>query len=1077
MALYIESQNAGIIFRKVSPEYLSFESFELSLPCETIVGTTGKVVMQFPANPRLPVSSTPETIKSLANILAFLDATQISDAMPSTRKASSQHVEVRDTASPRYITEALAGILRGAGPDYNVLNPTIYIQKRLDDHVLWDSAYQPWRRSSLLLLSRVALQTTLKEANLEGNEGYKSFQAFAMGLALNEACLLDQPNIPSDLLHEMNKKLAKRLWKMRDDADRNQHGPIRSAGEAVINTAKTLHKRWEHLRQHFSKKLKWSAPDDQAIKSAITLSLPNSNQFLRTLVQRTQVLLESSDVGKFNHIDDRLASECHYRMTTSGSSTLPLEVSGEEQDMRLHDIETWIALNLTSWTSSSARSESDCRRLSDLITSYVASSASAYKEKPELLSHMYLCMLELWIALDTITLKFYPLLAEYSPEIPVDYLDSLLLPHWSQMQRLNAVEKHLQQRHCTAAKHENASIFADPNRSSSFANRYFTTSKVHQDLLSKVQKWDEKKKAEKSSELGRLNEKYHGLKAKAEALDCNDTEVWDKKKVHRIEKHIRKRCHKCKLNHQASKLSITLLEDTLPVETYRAQPIVFELNCPEGFGVWRDSTYNLFNRSQKKPPQSESFWSLSKYPGLENFFTAKGFRISLASSAKPLDVSHYGNTRSLPEIESNIFHSHAGRYQLLDTTSQTAARITLGGGSLHADCTLKLEGSFQSLQAFIEDTKHTPNQVIASQSTSPQDVSLGQYIAFGHVRAGNRIQWWNVMRVLRSQSLPLSHGDVYTLFVQTIWQAGPEKECGISREAHADLLDPKFRLDTIKELNESIVMLGNNWREPFSLATVVTIATRVYSLTPSKERESIRKVLENARTVALKWIQLAKEELGSLSIDAAAHCRSIISQLAAIFRSSFDIESDPNEISPLLTSLDNLVSFLYATILIASSGVQETSLLLAVQLLFRRDRRLGYRVEEILKSAILQNPEILHAAIGRHWPDYSRGTQWRALRKPADRWLASTTPDKKSPLLHFNILTGTLLIDGALSGTLPSPYLSHPSFKKLFGESVSTVHFLSSREALMTKLYAIGKLTCSSLHNAWDEIPGILQWA
>jgi hypothetical protein len=70
-----------------------------------------KIQVQFPANPRLLVSATLDVLSSLANLLSYFSANEIDDALPKTKKGKDTHHETRNVASPRYISEAIAGIL------------------------------------------------------------------------------------------------------------------------------------------------------------------------------------------------------------------------------------------------------------------------------------------------------------------------------------------------------------------------------------------------------------------------------------------------------------------------------------------------------------------------------------------------------------------------------------------------------------------------------------------------------------------------------------------------------------------------------------------------------------------------------------------------------------------------------------------------------------------------------------------------------------------------------------------------------------------------------------------------------
>jgi hypothetical protein len=139
-------------------------------------------------------------LRELASFLIQMDI-DVLDATATSIKAGSTVREVRESSHPRYISELLVGILRGFGQQTSVDR----ITKRLGDEVLWKDAYKPWRRSPLWLVIRVALQTSL-DHNI-----YKAFILFFHAHIL-QICI--QKGFPSEILHLMRVKMARRLSKL-----------------------------------------------------------------------------------------------------------------------------------------------------------------------------------------------------------------------------------------------------------------------------------------------------------------------------------------------------------------------------------------------------------------------------------------------------------------------------------------------------------------------------------------------------------------------------------------------------------------------------------------------------------------------------------------------------------------------------------------------------------------------------------------------------------------------------------------------------------------------------------------------
>ena len=80
-----------------------------------------------------------------------------------------------------------------------------------------------------------------------------------------------------------------------------------------------------------------------------------------------------------------------------------------------------------------------CGDLAQLIYRYHTTAVRYYSDNPEAMSIMVLVLLELWTAVDDIAISICPLLKEYSPGIPHEPLQNLLLPFNDQMERLQWV--------------------------------------------------------------------------------------------------------------------------------------------------------------------------------------------------------------------------------------------------------------------------------------------------------------------------------------------------------------------------------------------------------------------------------------------------------------------------------------------------------------------------------------------------------------------------------------------------------------------------------------------------------------
>jgi len=1040
----IEEQNAGIIFRKPATDILTFEAFEVSLPSDVVVQTTGKIAMRFPTNPRLPFPADDTILSTLAKVISHLSVTRMEEAAPLSKKGGEYHHEVRNTASPRFITEAIAGIIRATPPSRTILVDTTYVEKRLDDHVLWKSAFMPWRRSPMWLLIRVAMQTTLKQWEAGIAQDYKAFQAFLMASLLYRATSGDPNIFTCDLLKSMMLKVVKRLSKIGDLVRDFTFPTLKTAADAVLHTSGTLEQRWEEVRKRHERTVQWKPPSQKALRSKTLLdfSFPHSQDFLLELIERhrspTQRTIDFNQ-GSFEATLRRELST----VPMLDSSHIPT-ISGDNIESSLITFELWVETYLEQWEKSPLRTDVDCLVLSSRIEAYRKKAVTHYEGAPERVSLMHLCILELWTALDKICTKWCPLLLEYSPEIAQNITDPLILPYFGQMGRLERVQAYLDHRHKLAQGNGGRSVFRQVNAQTSFHNQFFKlpTAAPLLALESKIREDGRRQKAATMSQLREYNEKYGTLMQQAQAQSCLCVEA--DSPGGRILQHKKNKCPKCQLQKAAKALRITPFEEFLPENILAARPIVFELRCPMPFAVWRDATTMVILSilGPQLEPQPESY-PLHNYTPLKNYFVDSydGCRIRFASSTKSLKQSHYGNPCSLPATENDVLFKHKGTFNIFDASAAEPTDTT-SGRTLRSSCAFPVGGLYAPLQAFVDDTRHAPNAVIAAVSKAPLGLSLTEFTAFGQLRAGNRIQWRNIMRAIKSQTLSFSDPAIFSLIAQSIWQAGPTGDVPSAndpyREAHLDLLDESFGSQVAEELLRTTKFLGDNWKQVNFLAIVVILALRVHAFTPhSSVRSHIQRLLCTVRDLCMRWLKLlSNPQLLVIEQDQQQledHRAQALANAAVVLKASFDVER--NGYSEVFLSSKDAVMYIYATILI--SAVHTRTFTSGLQLLACRNRRISLKIEEYLIRACLQDPSILKKVVGLAWPQQVTGNRWTAVSSCENHWWRSSRSDSsRSQTFHINIIDGSFLINGKAFDRLPPEYGNNPIYIALFKDHV-----------------------------------------
>jgi hypothetical protein len=106
-----------------------------------------------------------------------------------------------------------------------------------------------------------------------------------------------------------------------------------------------------------------------------------------------------------------------------------------------------------------------------------------------------------------------------------------------------------------------------------------------------------------------------------------------------------------------------------------------------------------------------------------------------------------------------------------------------------------------------------------------------------------------------------------------------------------------------------------------------------------------------------------------------------------------------------------------------------------------RQRRLLHDLEPIFlqssdRTANSDQGRLLHAgaydhALSQQWPSFRRSSSWHALPRPNSRWISCVTEGKQE--VHYNLLTGQLLIDSKQLGRLPREIMEHSTYASVLG--------------------------------------------
>ncbi|KAF7944218.1 hypothetical protein EAE96_010620 [Botrytis aclada] len=1033
-AFHVEAQNAGIIIRRLPAEY-SFEMFELSPRNKDVMATAGRLRRYFPG-PAVAINqdciNEDSFQTALSQCIEELSRETPNIVRAKTSKAKVSDIEIRDSVDPSLITSMLAESLHAVGRRIDVHR----IQKRTRDVVQWRDCLCPWRRSPLWLFLRVCLQTGLMKRNCNdpSHYQYKSFMIFFMCQILERA--LEAP-MSREILFMMSMKVQRRLIKLENYIDCWLQRQILDV----------LSKVSSYLQNNVPTLSNPIYPDIAALNLAedTVLSMNYLRPYLDRLATRNQLKLRHA-----------LAEpRCQYRIIQSNTQLPSLSLQALNLHTRdsvlldLADIEMWVRDHLARWLCRHQTYEQSCIALAKLISTYQKVSDEAYPGVTEDQSVRILTLLDLWVALDKCTTLQEPLVKDYKCGFTSDLFAPLLLPTMPEMLRLASIEEYITNRNA-ASSAMMPCLFSTTNTPNSFPVRYFDQSCQHQRLLERIKSDARYERNEKMLELEEKHRQYNFWKESDRSTKCRRETVIRGRGHKRREVDVHASyCPKCIAKNEAEYVKVDVFEFPLPENDLEAKSIVFELDVPEFFSVWRDSTYSLLVDTFSSTPrvsQNIKYYNF-RDTALERYVQKPLGRIRLGSRDKPFVISHYKSKLISQAAVEYILKPTGLNYMVVDNVESDQIAVAndfCANLGIRRLCTMRFAPAFMKLEAFLEDTKSTTNETLANQANCPATLTLHEFYQFASLRCGHYLQWLNILRECEARLLDLNSNEVFQILTQSAWQVGPAACKLVCRDSHQDLEDETFGITLLLALDAIVSSVESNWQNVRAVRVVIILTTRLLSVSSKqKVHESCLRLLLRIQVITIAWTRNVvrmlhdcqeEDELESLKVRAL--------ELALACHGSFDVEI--NNLKIMLGSIETQTIFMESLITVHDRRpASTTDLASMIQFGLRRFDRLNHSAESILRGIITSgNANGIDMTIETLWSAYKPGAPWKALDVPNERWLRTKTATingQESLFVELNILDGQLLINGSPLARLSRDYESHATYIRIFGQKMLDV--------------------------------------
>ncbi|KAF3942471.1 hypothetical protein ABW19_dt0201642 [Dactylella cylindrospora] len=662
----------------------------------------------------------PRFVKQLSEFLAAMDAS------PQETAEDKSGISVNDISStnPMFITHLLTGIIRGISGRKH--HRETQICKRVADAVMGSDG-SVWRRSPLWLVVRVGLQTTLKLQ--PGNiSWYKVFLGYFMTKVTLKA--LREGLISQDYLYIMGAKISRRMRKLT--------GPLppffkSTVASALEDLSRSLKNRWDTFCQLYSKEISWN-PEDLDVPGDRRLKLSSSALHIaavkagRTNLTEAELSQGSFEPGSFLRLLDPVSLGFDLK-----------KVPKKDLTVLLMDIETWVDFHLGQYIDDNLEEKAAVIRLGKLFDKYFRIAIDEYQGNPENLSIAFLTGYDIWMGIDKITISCTPLLGEYQPEIKHNDLDNLILPTHRQMQRLEKVQTYIMNR-IGNAKVTKRLLFKDRFGEDSFQCRYVDNSPYHQDLFDSVMEAAAAARAATQQSLRIVNQAYLTLIKEAAQMEHDLTATGRCKRG-------KKGCLRCAKENEAKLLTVGRHEWPLPEnDEFTRKAVIFELDCPKHFAVWRDITFKMIVNTSailqftETYPETHAAEKMNTYIGLREFYKNDRKSGIILASTKRAAGKAGGLRIPLPAPLDEVICSHRLNHQYYydDTDGgywvQDFFKLRGTWNRKMFSYKIPKDSPYRPLQFALRRTDHSSNDVLAMQWRCPPKLSLHEFYEYGTLR-------------------------------------------------------------------------------------------------------------------------------------------------------------------------------------------------------------------------------------------------------------------------------------------------------------------------------------------------------
>ncbi|KAJ3496215.1 hypothetical protein NLG97_g2827 [Lecanicillium saksenae] len=1033
------------------PLYLEHHNAALSPKADAVTSTAGRLRRTFPeisARIRKETATEPGFLQVLAESLAQMDTGEVQDARPTVLLNKKEIENKFDALLPNHIFEPFFGFLFTETADDNNNTVATTIVKQTRDFAQYvENENKVIRRSPIWLLLKVVLQQELmrkksseeealkektpkqktpkqktskpktpKERTATDNTLYKQFMLYFFSLLLDIACSME---FDSHTLQCMARKIGYRTQKLRHALSNSWLIHV----EKAVKTANGLiAKRWQEIVRSEQEKRAPAIPKFQSDEIKCYVQHKGLDEFLNKVRHRApqgEVAVPDPKSDIINWPTDKLPNI--------------KQLSKEKRDSHVFNlikIEEWVEDNLAAFVTKYKDSESSCSNLKLFAVEYFKLASAIYKGTPEHLSVMYLVLLELWVACDKIAVSRNPLLDGYVP-LGVDEInfELLMLRTRKEIQRLAEAEMYVHGR--TEDRLNMIGSFGTPD---CFSSRFAQSSQSHQTLKKAIEQDMKEMIQKKSEELEASKEKQR------KHFEAHRTGECDPSQCRVGSSDIL--CERCNNLAVGSGLTISVCEELLPRNSDLANSYVFELQVPPDISAWRDlSLFLLMDVAGhiNNEPQPVGHAYMQNHQPLQSYFQSHSLetkpRICLAS--KP-PTNRRGPEPVTQKLKlSDICEPHLRKWKLFDSAELKYVKEIELGSSIEDSCGLTLDDSGSILRKILSasgadpDCPRSQNELISMRLEAENTSILKHNEELGSLCFGNNATWPKILRELCGTSIDWTASETFLIVTKVALQVSPMTDSGRYRQRHVRLRLKKFSSQLLVEILRLLPLYTASFSWRRALAVFCTIIHKILAAGPKDCHEEARKILNTIRNTCFKWLIEARVAGKDLTSDKF----EIQFDLALICAYTFSVDS--SALRDLLASDTFAEQYIFA-----SSIIHESKGKIATQFqasLYATWQRLAVNASQILVTNFRQGQivAVANALCYNFGRDMQLEPDEAHFGLISGSWVKTSTwalDQSFCKVIHLNLASGEILIDGKCPAYLSADYLEHADFIALFGE-------------------------------------------